>query len=78
MTKQHPHDVLTTREAEVLELIATPMSTQAIAEQLCITRGTLRIHIKRIYAKLDVHSRLEAIAIAQSRGFVTESDIFKQ
>jgi len=72
MTKRHPHDVLTDRELEVLELIATPMTTQAIAEELCITRGTLRIHIKRIYAKLDVHSRLEAIAIAQKKELIEQ------
>lgn len=65
----HPHDVLTEREEEILQLIATPMSTKLIAEQLCITQGTLRVHIKNIYAKLNVHSRLEAILVFQNKKF---------
>jgi len=65
----HPHDFLTEREEEILQLIATPMSTKLIAEQLCITQGTLRVHIKNIYAKLNVHSRLEAILVFQNQKF---------
>lgn len=67
--KTHPHDVLTEREEEILQFIATPMSTKIIADQLCITQGTLRVHIKNIYAKLGVHSRLEAILVAQNQKF---------
>lgn len=63
---RHPHDTLTPREEEVLHLIATPMTTQEIAEQLFIAKGTLRIHLKRIYGKLDAHSRIEAVANAKN------------
>lgn len=62
----HPHDILTPREQEILQLLATSVTTAQIATQLTITKATLRTHIKRIYHKLNVHSRLEAVEIAQS------------
>jgi LuxR family maltose regulon positive regulatory protein len=51
---------LTDREMEVLRLLSTNLTVPQIADELVITVGTLRTHIKRIYGKLDVHSRFEA------------------
>ncbi len=67
---RHPHDLLTTREHDVLAMIATAMSTSEIAHTLSITKGTLRNHLKRIYSKLGAHSRVQAISHAKKYGLL--------
>ena len=52
---------LSDREAEVIALYALGKTQQAIAEDLCITLATVRVHIKHVYAKTDLHSRQEII-----------------
>ncbi len=52
----------TPREAEVLQLMADGKSTQEIADALFISVATVRHHVQSILRKLDVHSRLEAVA----------------
>ena len=52
---------LSTRETEVMELIARGNSMAAIAERLVISENTVRSHSKHIYAKLDVHSKQEIL-----------------
>ncbi len=52
---------LTERELETLQLLATGLSTQEIADKLVITKGTLKTHLKNIYAKLAVNSRAQAV-----------------
>lgn len=62
---------LSARESEILLLIARDYSAERIAEQLCISIGTVRTHKKRIYAKLDVHKHedlMRAIRAPQERG----------
>jgi PAS domain S-box-containing protein len=56
--------VLTRREAEVLRLMATGLRTKAIGEALHVSPATVRNHAQNILHKLDVHSRLEAVACA--------------
>jgi ATP/maltotriose-dependent transcriptional regulator MalT len=46
---------------EVLRLLCTNLTIHEITSQLYIAESTLRSHIKSIYSKLGVHSRLEAI-----------------
>ena len=53
---------LRARELEVLTLVAAGYSNQDIAEQLIVSVGTVRWHLKNIYSKLDVHSRTQAVA----------------
>lgn len=53
---------LTTREQEVLQLLATGNSYKMIAAECTISIETVRTYIKRIYEKLHVHSATEAIA----------------
>jgi PAS domain S-box-containing protein len=62
---QHPHpvnlDVLSPRELEVLRLLAAGRSTAEIAQELHISRVTVRNHVQRVLKKLGVHSRMEAV-----------------
>jgi PAS domain S-box-containing protein len=53
---------LSRRELQVITLMRTGASTAAIADQLFISKATVRNHIQNIFAKLKVHSRLEAVA----------------
>ncbi len=55
---------LTGRELEVLRLLAVGTSTQEIADTLFISVATTRNHIQHILYKLEVHSKLEAVAAA--------------
>lgn len=56
---------LTEREGEVLRLLAAGLSNQEIAEKLVISLSTIKTHITRIYAKLNVTSRTQAIVRAR-------------
>jgi LuxR family maltose regulon positive regulatory protein len=56
---------LTEREAEVLQLLATHLTSTEIAERLYISPHTARYHIKNIYGKLGVHRRTEAVERAR-------------
>jgi LuxR family maltose regulon positive regulatory protein len=53
---------LTARELEVLHLIAEGLSNDAIAQKLFLSTGTVKVHLKHIYGKLDVNSRTQAVA----------------
>lgn len=55
---------LTRRELEVLRLMAKGANTKALAERLHVSPATVRNHAQNIFAKLGVHSRLEAVAYA--------------
>ena len=59
---------LTAREREVLGLIAKGRSDAAIADALSLKRNTVRNHVARLYAKIGVHNRGEAIIWARDRG----------
>jgi LuxR family maltose regulon positive regulatory protein len=56
---------LTEREWEVLLLLQMPLSLPEIADRLVISANTVRSHVKHVYAKLGVHTRIEAIARAE-------------
>jgi LuxR family transcriptional regulator, maltose regulon positive regulatory protein len=60
----NPAEPLTEREGEVLRLLAAGLSNQAIAAKLVISLSTIKTHITRIYGKLDVTSRTQAVARA--------------
>jgi len=61
---------LTSRENEVLRLLAEGLRNKEIATSLGIAEGTVQIHIKNIFVKLGVTDRLAAVQIAQRRGLV--------
>jgi PAS domain S-box-containing protein len=58
-------DVLTTRQSEVLELLAEGLAAKAIATRLGVAETTIRSHIHAILVELGTHSQLEAIAKAR-------------
>lgn len=60
---------LTEREREVLALIVAGHDRTTIASELYLSMNTLRTHIKNIFAKLEVHSALEAVHVAVFAGF---------
>jgi PAS domain S-box-containing protein len=61
---------LSSRELEILRLLAKGTSTTAIADQLHISRTTVNNHVQHILRKLDSHTRLEAIRRAEHAGLI--------
>jgi two-component system, NarL family, response regulator LiaR len=64
----NPLQALSSREREVLRVMMTGKQGRQIAGELHISADTVRTHTQNIYAKLDVHSRLEAVTVARSAG----------
>ena len=62
-TAPPPH--LTPRQVEVLRLLEQGRSTKQIAAELHLSTETVRNHIRRLFAALGVHTRLEAVAAAR-------------
>lgn len=58
-------DTLSQRELEVLQHLPSDKTLEAVAEELIISVNTVRSHVKSIYAKLEVHSRLQAVEKAR-------------
>ncbi|MEZ4646397.1 MAG: LuxR C-terminal-related transcriptional regulator [Chloroflexota bacterium] len=56
---------ITEREQDVLLLVRDGLSNREIAAQLCISPGTVKTHLANIYGKLEVNSRVQAVAEAQ-------------
>lgn len=63
---------LTDRELEVLTLLAKGLSNKEIAEQLIIAVGTVKVHVKNIFAKLKVNRRMSAVAQAKELRLLKE------
>ena len=60
---QDPLDSLTEREMDVLQLIATGLSNKQIAGKLFISEETVKVHIRNLLRKLNVHSRVAATVL---------------
>jgi len=61
---------LTRREVEILRLMAGGANTKVLAERLHVSPATIRNHAQNIFAKLNVHSRLEAVAWANQHRLI--------
>jgi len=61
---------LSTREVEVLELMAKGLRNKEIADALYISEATAQGHVKNIFVKLDVHDRTEAVTVGARRGII--------
>jgi DNA-binding NarL/FixJ family response regulator len=62
--------VLTAREMQVLQMVVAGLRTRDAAVRLCVSQGTLKVHLHHIYQKLKVASRDDLIALARTKGLV--------
>lgn len=68
-----PFDDLTPREREILCHLSEGQSNKVIARNLGISDGTVKLHVKSILRKLDVHSRVEAAVMAVEQGLCNKA-----
>lgn len=62
--------LLTAKETEVLELISRGFSYSEVADRLFMSINTVRTHVRKIYRKLEVNSRSEAVYKASNSGLI--------
>ncbi|WP_370409315.1 response regulator [Streptomyces fradiae] len=60
--------LLTGRESEVLGLVAQGLANEEIAERLCVSDSTVKTHLHRLMAKLNLRSRAQAVVFAYESG----------
>ena len=65
-------DQLTTRDAEVLGLVATGLTNAEIAQSLHLSPLTAKTHVSRILMKLGARDRVQLVIIAHQTGLVAE------
>jgi DNA-binding NarL/FixJ family response regulator len=65
---------LTPRELEVLRFVARGFSNSDIARQLVLGEATIKTHVARIFQKLNLHDRAQAVVLAYESGLVTPGE----
>jgi PAS domain S-box-containing protein len=73
LARLKPDPRLTPRQLEILELIASGLSTMDVATQLTLSPETVRNHLRNAFRELRAHNRVEAIATAQRLGLLSAS-----
>ena len=63
---------LSSRELEVLTILATGKSTKEIAKQLYLSEATIKTHLASIYRKLEVSNRISAVTVARDNSWLGE------
>lgn len=67
---QGPGESLTTREREIVQLIAKGLRNKEVADRLCISETTVRHYLTTIYSKVQVSTRQQLLIMAHQSGFV--------
>ena len=62
--------ILTSRETEVMCLVAQGLTNRKIAERLILAEGTVKIHVHNIYGKLGIKNRVDLTLYAQRKGIL--------
>lgn len=66
--------LLSSREKQILRLVARGLSSKEIAEQLTVSPNTVKSHMRNIMEKLHIHNRLQAVAYALQEGLTETTD----
>jgi LuxR family transcriptional regulator, maltose regulon positive regulatory protein len=61
---------LTPHEIRILQLLADGYHNAALATELGVSESAVIFHLRRIFAKLDVHSKMEAVVVALRLGLI--------
>ena len=64
------NSLLSAREQEILEQLASGRANKEIARRFELTENTVKFHLKNIYAKLGVNSRVQAVGAARAMGLL--------
>jgi DNA-binding NarL/FixJ family response regulator len=70
LAEHYADETLTVREVDVLSLVSGGNRNRDIAEQLCISEETVKVHLKHIMEKLGASDRTQAVAIGVRRGII--------